>query len=250
MGQKQHHRGKHPEDAVLFGPKWIPALRRAVSDLSCLLSRGYADESALKFVGDRFQLAVRQRRAVSRAACSDAALVYRKAHAAPLKMIEGRKLSVDGYNLLISVESALARGVLLRGRDGCVRDMASIHGSYHRVEETLSALRLIGEVFQQFGAAEAEWYFDAPVSNSAKLKVLLGREAEARGWPWRVTLDTNPDKRLAGADGIVVTTDSWILDRAQEWTHFMDHVAGRIGTGAVVIDLGCDCDRPPLTEER
>ncbi len=53
---------------------------------------------------------------------------------------------VDAFNLITTVEAALAGGVLIKGRDGCLRDMASMHGSYRKVAETIPALHCIGEV--------------------------------------------------------------------------------------------------------
>jgi hypothetical protein len=36
---------------------------------------------------------------------------------------------------------------------------------------------------------------------------------------WNIELVDNPDKILAEYDGIVATSDSWILDRAAAWTN-------------------------------
>ena len=238
MGQRQNHRGKHPQDAKLFDAKWVPVLWKAVTDLSYLLTRGYAEKAARKLVGDHYQLSVRQRRAMTRAACSDASLAHRKAHLAAAEELAGRCLVIDGYNLLISVESALSRGILLRGRDGCIRDMASLHGSYRKVHETLPAVHLMGELLHKLGAAEVRWYFDAPVSNSAKLKTLLRGEAEKYGWNWHVELDHNVDRLLAASSEVVVTGDSWILDRVERWGNLMDLVVDALGLGASVIDIG------------
>src|SRR5262249_43058029 len=66
-------RGADPEDAELFAPRWIPVLRTATAELSWLLSRGYAETSALALVGNRHALRRRQRDAVRRCACADAA---------------------------------------------------------------------------------------------------------------------------------------------------------------------------------
>ena len=61
MGDTRSHRGPGPEDRDLFSADQLPALRHAVADLSWLLSRGYAMPSALSLVGNRFDLAARQR---------------------------------------------------------------------------------------------------------------------------------------------------------------------------------------------
>jgi hypothetical protein len=71
MPDKRTHRGPHPEDAKIFAPKAVPNLQLAIADFSLLLTKGYAEKSALKLVGDRFSLTERQRLAIMRSACSD-----------------------------------------------------------------------------------------------------------------------------------------------------------------------------------
>ncbi|HNR31827.1 MAG TPA: DUF434 domain-containing protein [Candidatus Hydrogenedentes bacterium] len=237
MPSKQNHRGRHPADTALFAPEHVPRLREAVSDLSWLLTRGYSRVSALKLVGDHNQFAVRQRMAVDRCACSDASLAWRREHQVPCAHIRGETLIVDGYNLLITVESALAGGVLLRGRDGCIRDMASLRGSYRRVEETLPAIEHIGDVLATRAPARVEWYLDAPVSNSGRLKALLQTRADAAGWPWDIRLAPNPDTLLAASPHIVITADSWILDRAARWANVAPEVLDGSGGDVTVLDL-------------
>jgi len=236
MPQRQSHRGKHPQDATLFGDRWLPVLRKAVADLSYLLTRGYSDAAALKLVGDHYQLHTRHRIALSRAACSDDAMARRKAHEAAARDIRGWRLVIDGYNVLISVESALSGGVLIRGRDGCIRDIAGIHGSYRKVAETLPALQLIGETLSRLGAAECTWYLDAPVSNSGKLASLMREQAVGHGWPWTIEVEQNPDRILEASPEIVVTSDSIILNRAQRWVNLMPLVITQLDH-ADLVDL-------------
>jgi hypothetical protein len=131
------HRGPHPEDALLFAPEALPALREATTDLCWLLTRGYPSGSALVLVGDRYQLAARQRVAVARAACSQSDRAGRAARQVAPEGMAGRPLLLDGYNVLTTVEAAMARGVILAARDGAYRDMASMHGSFRRVAETV-----------------------------------------------------------------------------------------------------------------
>jgi hypothetical protein len=118
---------------------------RRTAELSWLLSRGYADVSALKLVGDRHELTVRQRQAVSRCACSDAARDARvAARARPAPSSPTSPSPIDGLNCLIILESALSHGIVLRGRDGALRDLASVHGTYRQVAETSFAIEMIG----------------------------------------------------------------------------------------------------------
>src|SRR5215510_4417589 len=129
----QRHRGAHPADQRLFEPKHHETLRRAVGDLSLLLSRGYAPAASLKLVGDHFALKERQRLAVARAACSDQQLESREQTRLPLESVKGQDLLIDGFNIIVTAEAALSGGVMIQCRDGCARDMSSVHGSYRLV---------------------------------------------------------------------------------------------------------------------
>ena len=109
-------------------------------------------------------------------------------------------------NLLIAVECALSGGILLQGRDGCIRDLASVHGSYHKIQETLTAVYLIGRTLEGLAVRRANWYFDAPVSNSGRLKTLLRAEAGQAGWNWHIELAANPDRLLAASSRVAPGT--------------------------------------------
>jgi len=261
---KREHRGPHPADATLFAADKAPALREALADFSLLLSKGYADKSGLKLVGDRFGLTQRQRLAVMRSACSDAQRQSRLSRRVEIGALPGRTLAIDGYNLLITIEAALSGGLIFRGRDGCFRDLASIHGTYRKVEETIPALTLIGAFLGEIGIAGAWWLLDSPVSNSGRLKTLIADLAQDHRWPWHVRLSLNPDAELRGQlpvveqvgwasahavsaawaeahptklPPIVVTTDSVILDACGHWTNLAAEIIARRLPDAPVIDL-------------
>lgn len=217
MPDLRKHRGPHPHDAELFGDAQLPTLRAAVRDYSWLLDRGYATASALKLVGDRYRLAERQRTAVMRCSATEAALDVRRRTQVDAAALRGERVAIDGFNLLTTVEAAMAGGVVLRGRDGCLRDMASLHGSWRKVSETRPAAERIGEVLEACGAASCVWLLDSPVSNSGRLAQLLRVLAASRGWPWTVETVASPDFILKESREIVVTADSAILDRCERW---------------------------------
>jgi hypothetical protein len=231
------HRGPHPDDARLFGPSVRPTLREAVADLSWLLGRGYVNPSALKLVGDRYQLTARQRTAVERSSCSDADRARRQAHRAGFERLEGSALWLDGYNALTTIEAALGGGVILACRDGAYRDMASMHGSYRKVAETRPALELLGQTIAAAGIAECRWYLDRPVSNSGRLKKIIEDLAAERGWAWSVELAVNPDAILAQTDHLVATADSVILDRCRAWLNLARETIARHLPNVDVVDL-------------
>lgn len=217
MPDTRKHRGPHPEDARLFAPAVWPRLASAVADLSLLLTRGYAQNSALKLVGDRHELTARQRMAVARAACPDEALHRRKASELNRRDLAGQALLIDGYNLLMTIETALAGGLVFRCRDGCIRDIAGVHGTYRRVDETIPAIEQIGIVLARLAVSRACWILDSPVSNSGRLATILRCVAAQHAWPWETQLLPRPDPVLIQSTEIVATADSAILDRTARW---------------------------------
>ena len=218
MPDQRQHRGPNPRDAEAFAPEMLPRLRAACADLCWLLSRGYAEKSAGTLVGDRHALTERQRIAVRRCACSDEQLHDRqRRQITDPAQLTGATLEIDGYNVLTTVEAALAGGVILVGRDGSYRDMASMHGNFKKVAETPKAITLIGQTLARYPLQSATWYLDSPVSNSARLKALLLEIATENHWPWQVELVPDPDRLLAVSSNIIASADSAILDRCPRW---------------------------------
>jgi len=237
MSEGHRHRGAHPKDQGLFAASQLPALRQAVADLSWLLSRGYAAAASLKLVGDHFALKERQRLAVARAACSDRQRESRERICLPLESIKGQELLIDGFNIIVTTEAALSGGVLIRCRDGCVRDMSSVHGSYRSVAETEDAIRLISETLLAAKPASALWLLDQPVSNSGRLAQRIREMAVEGDWPWSVEVVMNPDKVLRSSDQIVVTSDSNILDGVKGWINLGETLITQSMPEAWILDL-------------
>lgn len=237
---RRRHRGAHPEDARLFEAARLVSLRVAVSELSWLLSRGYQTKSALKLVGDRHNLRERQRLAVARAACADEGCERRRMSRVSEAEVDGAELIVDGFNLIILLEAALSGGVLVLGRDGCVRDLSSVHGSYRAVEETERAILLAGEMLESLKPSSVLWLLDSPVSNSGRLAARVREVAAERGWPWEVRVEFNPDRDIVNSSLVAVTSDSNVLDGVERWLNLGRLIVEREVEGAWLIDLSVE----------
>jgi hypothetical protein len=245
MPDKRTHRGQHPSDEKLFAAARIPELRLAVADYSLLLTKGYAEKSSLKLVGDRFALTERQRLAVMRCSCSDEQRASRKSRQLDIGGIAGGSIAIDGYNILITIEAAMSGGLIFIGRDGCCRDLASIHGTYRKVTETIPAVELIGGFLQQIGVAQALWLLDSPVSNSGRLKTLIRELAEKNGWPgfdkltagWQIELVISPDARLIKSEAIAASSDSVVLDGCGKWVNLAGEIIKAKLPATRIIDL-------------
>ena len=221
VARHQTHRGLAPPDEQLFAARQLPALRAAAADLCWLLDRDYAARSALELVGNRHNLTSRQRMAVSRYACSEEDVRRREKLRVEPARLHGQELWLDGYNILTLLESALAGGVVLLGRDGCCRDIAGIHRRYRKVNETIPALGLVGETISALGVNVCRWWLDKPVSNSGRLKTLILETASEDGWNMEVELTFSPDHVLSHTDQIIATSDGIVLDRCRRWVNLV-----------------------------
>jgi hypothetical protein len=233
----RQHRGPHPADKQLFSDQQLPALHSAAGDLSWLLTRAYSLKSSLKLVGDRYNLKERQRLAISRAACSDSQLEHRRASRIPIDKIRDESLVIDGFNLLITIEAALSGGLLIVGRDECIRDLSGVHGSYRSVIETEQAICLVGRALEEIGVGESLWFLDKPVSNSGRLGDRIRKLAAQHSWPWEVELAFNPDAEILTSARIAVSSDSVILDRATSWAELNSHIIRLYLSRAWIVDL-------------
>lgn len=213
MVDKRTHRGPNPRDKKLFAPAELPKLRTAVADVSLLLTKGYSSKSSLKLVADKFSLTERQRLAIMRAVCSDQQLIKIQQNQIQLTQAANKPIAIDGYNILISIEAAMSGGLILKTRSGCYKDIASIHGSYKKVSETIPAIKLIAEFLNENKLENITWLFDRPVSNSGRLKKMIEELAKQNNWQWQVELSNSPDKDLVNSNKIVASNDSIIIEK-------------------------------------
>lgn len=233
--------GPHPKDGELFAAPRLPALRRAAAELRFLRERGYALPSAIKLVGDRHQLRERQRVAISRATSEAAGAAERGMRRLGAGQPPPGALWVDGFNVVITVETALRGGVLVTTADGGLRDLAGVHGSYRVSEVTGEALARVAAVLVGRGwrATPARWYLDAPVSNTGRLGARIREVGRAEGLRWEAEVVPDPDAVLiqAPAATTVATGDAAILDRCGPWVDLGSEVVRATVPDAWVVDL-------------
>ena len=232
----KRNRGKEGSDDRLFGdPRMQGKFKEGCKDLCYLFSRGFAEKSSVQLVGNRYKLNARQQQALRGMGASQEQIQRRNKHVLSPSELKGKKVLIDGFNLLIILESALSGAYLFKGLDNCYRDISSVHGTYKRVQKTDSALRLIGNTLRELGVTEVHWIFDQPVSNSGRLKTILRELAEQEGFPWEITLDNNPDKVLAETEFIAISSDAWILDRAENWFNLAGYLIEKEETVTAIV---------------
>ncbi|HWO14968.1 MAG TPA: DUF434 domain-containing protein [Polyangiaceae bacterium] len=237
MPDRRRHRGAHPRDRELFSAAAFETLASAVRDYAWLITRGYAAVASLKLVGDRYALVERQRAAVTRVACSDAARARRLATQSRHDALAERTLAIDGFNVIISLEAALGGGFGLLGLDGARRDLASVHGTYRRVLETPSAIDLSLAALVCCAPGGVTWYLDRPVSNSGKLAGVIRERCAAHGLGWTVELVDHVDREVSRPGVIALSADGGVLDSAESWFDLGGWVVQHQIPGAWTLDF-------------
>ncbi|PXW09406.1 MULTISPECIES: DUF434 domain-containing protein [Chryseobacterium] len=219
------NRGKNTGDDALFGSeKQIGKLKLAVEDMHYLLSREYPEKAASDLVGNRYRLKTRQIQALRGASASAAQLQNRQLKQIEASDLKGKTIYLDGFNVLILLESLLSEAYIFEGLDGCIRDLSGVHGTYKRVNQTLRAVELVAFFYRKNQIHQLVWIFDKPVSNSGRIKQSILEFAEEHQLNWEFDLQYNPDKFLAESSEIIISSDAWILDHCKAWFNLIGYL--------------------------
>ena len=199
--------------------------------MSYLLTCGYNEKPSLSLVGDHYKFNIRQRKALCRIALSQNRIDQIKKTQVSASYLKSKQIAIDGFNLLIFMESLLSGGYIFEAMDGVYRDIASIHGSYKKVEETTSAIRILGLTFSQLLVSSVHWYLDSPISNSGRLKSFMFH-GPFDSSSWEVSVVHNPDRELIALDkGVVLSNDRVVLAGANRWFNLSKYLVEKYGKG-------------------
>jgi hypothetical protein len=220
-------RGYVPNDEREFRGAALETLSKAKDDFYYLLNRGYPAKVASTFVGNHYLLSVRQRLALVRIVSSENDIRLRKEK--ELKTIPpGIEVNVDGFNTIITLEVALSGSPILTCMDGTVRDLAGLRGTYRIIDKTGKAVRLILQELISQKVKKVNFYLDAPVSNSGRLKALIADIAGKMGLEANIEVINAVDSVLEALPG-VISSDAIILDRCKSWINLNRRIVERIG---------------------
>lgn len=216
-------RGTDPQDEKFFCKTALDKLCHAQEEIRFLLDRGYPIKPVVKLIGDHYQFSTRQRLALTRGTCATQNEERRKIKCLPLSQMKGKTIFVDGFNVIITLEVALSGGIILKGQDSIMRDLAGLRGTYRLIDKTELALALLGEILDELEVKEVYFYLDAPVSNSGRLKMKILEQSEKWKTQVQVEVVNNPDTLLSNMEH-VVTGDAIILDRCKSYFNLVPYV--------------------------
>ena len=209
---KISRRGYEENDKRFFSPKELIRLKKAKEEIEYLINRDYKLDNVVTFVSNRYQFSNRQRDCLKRVVCTLDSLNLRKSKKLDIKNIRGQTIHIDGFNLIITLEVALSKGILIVGSDENIRDLAGLRGTYKIIDKTKQAIELIGKCLDDYNCKKAVFYLDSPVSNSGNLKYEILEVSKNWSTEVEVNLVNNADVILEKLDN-VVSSDAVIIDK-------------------------------------
>jgi hypothetical protein len=199
-------------------------LWKAAEDLRFLLNRGYPRDASLQLVGNRYNLDRDHRHLLRRGIFPASIAEERRNKRVSLKEIKGNGLAIDGYNCLITLESALKGKTVLLADDAFVRDISAVSGTYRESLETSQALDLILNLLIAAAPTEVLFLLDAPISASGKLAARIRgllKEQDIQGDAQAVKV---PERIMAGYQGIIATSDTALIDQSEQVFDLAGHL--------------------------
>ncbi len=221
-------RGFVPEDGEQFTGKQLGLLQKAADEVQFLLDQGYDVKPVTTFVGNHYMFSERQRLALARSVSSKEWIGKRGSKELLKQGNLIKTAHVDGFNTIITLEVALSGSLVLYCRDGTVRDLAGLRGTYRVIDKTQKAIELILGQLKVLKIPESVFYLDAPVSNSGRLSTLIRQCAEDIGSYVQVQVIPDVDRTLEQMEG-VVSGDAIILNHCISWINIMPRILEQAG---------------------
>lgn len=197
--------------------------KEAVQDLRYLLNRGFPRSSAVEFVSDHYQLELEKRHLLARCVFSEDEIGDHRNRLLDPSESEGRELGIDGYNVLITVESILNGESVVKCDDGFVRDLQAIFGKYKMTDSSESALVEILREVRDMEFGNVTLLFDEQVSKSGELAGLTRLHMEKMGIEGNARTAVGVDAKVwdfdvsASSDRVIIERSSRVLDIPAEF---------------------------------
>jgi hypothetical protein len=191
-------------------------LRPPALDFLYLLDRDYPRSASLQLVGNRYHLDSSQRHILHRGVFSRADSKRRRLRLLPPERLTNARVLVDGHNVLITVESALAGRPLVAATDGVIRDVAGVSHRYRISSVTHKAIDATLRLLATYGPEETLFFLDAPIQHSGELAAALRAALAARGLTGEAKAVRVPEACFLEQSALVASSDSAVLDQVKE----------------------------------
>ena len=159
----------------------------------------------------------------------------RRAKLVPLETLSGKKILVDGYNVLITVESILGGCSLYLCDDGLLRDIRGVFRSYKPSRITDQALSEIIDLLAQVSPSRVEFLLDQQISMSGSMAAHIREMMSLKGVAGTARTEMGVDYNLKVEKEIIATSDGNVIDMASLVIDIPKEIARRRGVNPYVI---------------
>ena len=193
-------------------------LLRPARDIRSILRWGYPKFSTIRFVADHFQLSLEERHILTRVIMPPDRIVSRISKRIDCSGIKDRKLLLDGYNVLLSVDSLLKKEPMWFCDDGYIRDTRYYFSKAKQAEDIEEALDVVLETSPE----SVFFLFDAQISRSGELAGFTRHKLKEYKISGEAKTSKIADFELKTEGGnpernvIVATSDGIIIDSVKE----------------------------------
>lgn len=201
-------------------------LTDAVIDLRYLLDRGYPHKSALRFVCNHYRIDEGARRLLSRTVLPRAVSERRRKKFLPCEEIQGNDLLIDGYNIIIGMESILENKAYLCD-DSVIRDIKGVFRSYQTSGNTEKAIDIILQFLQEMSPGSVCFLMDAQMSMSGLLAQNLRTKISEIGLNGEARTSRQADHDLKCSTSLIASSDGVIIDEAISVVNFLYCIVSR-----------------------
>jgi len=199
-------------------------LWKAADDFRFLLNRGYPRDASLELIGNRYSLDRDHRHLLRRGVFPASLAEERRDKKVSLKEIRGKAVAIDGYNCLITLESALKAKAILLADDAFIRDISGVSGTYRESPKTTQALGLLIDLLIAAVPAEVLFLLDAPISASGKLAARIRGLMKEQGLLGDAQAVKVPEQIMIGYQGIIATSDTALIDQSEQVFDLAGHL--------------------------
>ncbi|MDP2766821.1 MAG: DUF434 domain-containing protein [Candidatus Methanoperedens sp.] len=196
------------------------SLENAVIDIRYLLDRDYPQSGAVGFVCNHYRLDEESRHFLSRTVIARAVSEKRRSRFLPCDKIKGNNIIIDGYNIIIGMESILEKKAYLCD-DGVIRDIKGAFRNYKPSENTENAIELILQFLKEKAPAYVSFLLDSQISKSGLLAKSLREKINETGLKGDAKTSRHADYDLKNSNYIIASSDGVIIDSAHRVVNFL-----------------------------
>lgn len=194
----------------------LERLRQPLADMKYLLYRGYPKSIALDIVARKYPLSKPERSLLLRSLhTEDEIRMVKFKLAKDSSCIKDEVLSVDGFNVLITLESLIRGDPLLLCDDGIIRDIYTSFRKYKITDITFKALGLLFRIISSLRPRQVFVVYDAPISHSGKLAMRTREVMKSLNIQGDVMLSKKPNTTVATLGILVASSDIVVISKAK-----------------------------------